>query len=87
MRMKHLMRRYRWVAGCASLFMVGMHVGRLSILHTHAEEFAIAMYIVATLSWLLPIYLEHRREEKAFRQAMKELSRDIASREMDWDHL
>ena len=87
MRMKHLMRRSRWVAGCASLFMVGMYVGRLSILHTRIESIGIACYLVSCFIWLGPVYLEHRREEKAFRQAMKELSRDIASREMDWDHL
>ena len=73
MRLRRLINRAQWVGGCASLFLVGIYVGRLSLTHAWIESWSIAIYLFSCLVWLLPIYREHKRSEREFRRVMRQL--------------
>jgi hypothetical protein len=77
MKLNRLLRNSRWASGCASLFMLGFFVGRLSILHGWLERFCVICWLVNVAIWTVPIYLEHRRDERQFREAMKQLEDEM----------
>lgn len=63
------------IPACA--FMVGIYVGRVSVLHTWMEKTALAVWVLILTVWNLLSYREIRREERAFKREMAEIARNL----------
>jgi len=80
MRFKRLSHRFQWAGLCASLFMLGMFVGRVSIKNEWMNWVAVASYVFTCSVYFLPLYRQYKRDEQQFREAMRQLENEIRDR-------
>ena len=77
MRFKRLLRRSRLVSGIGAVFLAGMYAGRLSIHHAWLEWACLALWMLCSLCFLLPLFREQKREDRQFRSAMRHLEDEM----------